>query len=140
MYLPDINVWLALSFDQHQHYAAARTWFDGLPADRRCCFCRLTQSGFLRLATNPKVNRLQTQTMSQAWAIFDKMLLDPRIGFLAEPAGLESHWRPWSQLGTYSHNVWNDAYLAAFATAAGLQVVTFDKGFAQFAGLAVTFL
>src|SRR5438876_12008684 len=117
MHLPDINVWLALSFDQHEHYAPARAWFDGVPADRKCCFCRLTQLGFLRLATNPNVNRLQTQTMSQAWAIFDNMLLDPRIGFLTEPAGLESPWRQWSQLGTFSHKVWNDAYLAAFARA-----------------------
>ena len=32
-------------------------------------------------------------------------------------------------------NVWSDAWLAAFAKAAGLGVVTFDRGFAQYQGI-----
>jgi hypothetical protein len=42
MLLPDVNVWLALTFDSHVHHPAAKTWFDGL-ADEVCFFCRLTQ-------------------------------------------------------------------------------------------------
>lgn len=140
MYLPDINVWLALNFSQHKHHNPVRSWFDALLEDRRCYFCRFTQMGFLRLSTNPKANPFQTQTMSQAWAVYNDTLLDPRIGFLTEPEGLESQWRQWSQLGTFSHHVWNDAYLAAFAHAGGYAVVTFDKGFTQYAGLAVMIL
>ena len=140
MNLLDINVWIALAFNQHQNYNSARTWFDGLPGERRCYFCRFTQLGFLRLSTNPKANPLQTQTLNQAWAVYDETLLDPRVGFLAEPEGLEGPWRQWSQLGTYSHHVWNDAYLAAFALAGGCEVVTFDKGFGQFPGLSCTII
>ena len=55
MQLPDINVWLALAFDSHIHHPDAKKWFDGLADDAICYFCRLTQLGFLRLATNPKV-------------------------------------------------------------------------------------
>lgn len=140
MYLLDINVWLALAFSQHKHHTSAHSWFGALPTNRQCNFCRYTQRGFLRLSTNPKSNPLQTQTMTQAWAIYDGLLRDPRIGFLAEPDVLESHWRQFSQLGSYSHNLWNDAYLAAFALAGNYEVVTFDKGFAQFPGLAATIL
>ena len=46
MHLPDVNVWLALTFDSHFHHPVAKTWFDGLPSDFVCFFCRLTQSGF----------------------------------------------------------------------------------------------
>ena len=35
MHLPDINVWLALTFDSHAHHPAAKTWFDGLPNRRK---------------------------------------------------------------------------------------------------------
>jgi len=37
-------------------------------------------------------------------------------------------------------NFWADAYLAAFAKTANLELITFDKGFAQFAGLRLTIL
>jgi predicted nucleic acid-binding protein len=37
-------------------------------------------------------------------------------------------------------NVWNDAYIAAFAIAGGCEIVTFDQGFKQFPGLSCTIL
>jgi predicted nucleic acid-binding protein len=52
--LPDVNVWVALTFDSHPHHPSAKTWFDGL-TDEPLFFCRMTQQGFLRLASNPKV-------------------------------------------------------------------------------------
>jgi len=54
MYLPDINVWLALAFASHKHHPAAAAWFQGVQSGESA-FCRLTQQGFLRLATTPKV-------------------------------------------------------------------------------------
>jgi uncharacterized protein len=139
-YLPDINVWLALAFNLHSKFASARTWFDALPIGSRCDFCRYTQMGFLRLSSNSKSNPLQTRTMIQAWDLYEHLILDPRVGFRNEPSGLEELWQLFSQRGTFSHNVWNDAFLAAFAQAAGLEVVTFDQGFNQFAGLQKTVL
>ena len=129
-----------MAFDQHQNHGSARTWFDRLPEESRCYFCRYTQLGFLRLSTNPKANPLQTQTLSQAWAVYDSTLLDPRIGHAAEPDDLESLWRQWTKLNTFSHNVWNDAYLAAFSVAGNYELVTFDKGFSQYKNLRYTIL
>lgn len=135
MNLLDINVWIALTFDQHQKHTSARAWFEGLPEGSRSYFCRYTQMGFLRLMTNPNINPNQTQTMSRAWVVYDYTRNDPRVGYAAEPDGLQDAWRQISQRDTFSHKLWNDAYLAAFAISGGYEVVTFDQGFAQFAGL-----
>jgi predicted nucleic acid-binding protein len=61
MFLPDVNVWLALAFDFHLHHAAAKIWFD--ESSDACCFCRWSQHGFLRLATNPVVFGMQALSL-----------------------------------------------------------------------------
>jgi predicted nucleic acid-binding protein len=88
MLLPDINVWLALTFDSHVHHPSAKMWFDGFPND----------------------------------------------------AVLETHWRNFTQHQSFSPQVWNDAYLAAFALAGNLEMITFDKAFQQYANVTCTVL
>lgn len=66
MFLPDVNLWLALAFESHVHHLSARDWFDAV-ADDSCLFCRLTQQGFLRLATNPKAFGDEAVSLSAAW-------------------------------------------------------------------------
>ena len=78
--------------------------------------------------------------MNQACRIYDELLLDYRIGFAEEPDLIEEQLRKFSQLQTFSTNVWTDAYLAAFAVAADFEMVNFDKGFAQFKNLRRTIL
>jgi toxin-antitoxin system PIN domain toxin len=67
MHLPDVNVWLALTFDSHIHHPPAKAWFDNLANDTVCHFCRLTQQGFLRLATNRRVFGKHALTLPKAW-------------------------------------------------------------------------
>ncbi len=131
MHLLDTNVWLALSFGSHSQHLVAKHWFDSI-ANGPCVFCRVTQMGFLRLATNPMVLPLDAVTLSQAWTMYDSIVASPRISFADEPTGLDARWRRNAQGKTFSPKIWNDAYLAAFAEAANLALVTFDKGFAQF--------
>lgn len=135
MHLPDINVWLALTFVTHVHHNSAQSWFDGLPGDRRCYFCRFTQQDFLRLANNPKVFPQAAVTQDVAWKLYDTIVSDTRIEFASEPPLLEPIWRQFTGLPRFSPNAWSDAYLAAFALAGGYEVVTFDKGFAQYKNL-----
>jgi toxin-antitoxin system PIN domain toxin len=139
MFLPDVNVWLALAFASHVHHNVAKNWFDGLPTDV-CSFCRMTQQGFLRLATNPRVVKADAVTLPQAWGMYDAFLADPRVAFSNEPPGVERLWRGYTQSQTFTPNVWNDAFLAAFAEAAGYELVTFDKGFTRYANLRCTIL
>jgi toxin-antitoxin system PIN domain toxin len=139
MLLPDVNIWLALTFDSHVHQPAAKTWFDAL-TDEVCFFCRMTQQGFLRLATNRHVFGMSALTLSEAWEKYDVYGSDPRVSFADEPANIEPTWRDYTERRVFSPKVWNDAYLAAFARTAGLELVTFDKGFAQYESLNCTIL
>lgn len=132
MHLPDVNVWLALTFDSHVHHPIAKAWFDNLPSGAVCLFCRLTQQGFLRLASNKTVFGAHTLTLPDAWQKYDTFLNDPRVAFSEEPADLETNWRAFTQSQTFSPHVWNDAYLAAFALAGKLELITFDKGFKKY--------
>ena len=131
MFLPDINFWVALSFDSHAHHLTAKTWFASLTG-ATCFFCRYTQRGFLRLANNPRAFPANAVWQPEAWRLYDVMMSDPLISFVQEPANVESFWRRHTQAQRFSHNMWNDAYLAAFAEAANLELVTFDQGFRQF--------
>ncbi len=133
MFLPDVNVWLALAFDFHFHHAAAKAWYDS--SRESCCFCRWTQQGFLRLATNPAAFGERAVSLKEAWQLYDAMLSDPRVAFAEEPPGLEARWRASTQRRSFSPKVWSDAYLAAFAQAASFDGVTFDKGLRQYRGV-----
>ena len=79
-YLIDINVWLALTWDQHPQHVPASRWHVSID-DAEFLFCRFTMLGFLRLLTNRQVmapHSLQPATK----AIADCYL----VGF-AEAAG-----------------------------------------------------
>lgn len=140
MLLPDINVWLALTFESHVHHSIAKTWFDGLPNETVCNFCRLTQLGFLRLSTNRKAFPHDALSLPDTWQNFDLLMSDPRVGFAEEPARIETQWRTFTQGQSFSAKIWNDAYLAAFALTAGFEVVTIDQGFQRYQPLKMTLL
>jgi predicted nucleic acid-binding protein len=54
MFLLDVNVWIALAFGTHKHHAVAKQRFAGEPTGL-FFFCRMTQQGFLRLASDTRV-------------------------------------------------------------------------------------
>ena len=131
MYLPDTNVWLALTFEAHSHHSSARSWFESIAEDI-VAFCRLTQLGFLRLATNPAVFAKEALTLQDAWGCFDRFLKDSRIEFTLEPLGLEHFFRRFTSDSSYSPKLWNDAYLAAFSVTANAHLVSFDRAFQRY--------
>ena len=105
MVLPDTNVWLALAFESHAHHGLARQWFED-EGEIGCVFCRLTQQGFLRLASNRKIFGPEALTLTRAWNCFDALLADPRVFFAAEPAGLGQLWRQYTKRRSYSPKIW----------------------------------
>ena len=125
---PDSNVWLALVWGRQSHSEPARAWFER-SAQEQFLFCRFTQLALLRLLTNVSIMGRDVKTMSSAWEIYDDCANDERIAFLAEPDGLDSRLRMFSRSRYASPRLWADAYLAAFASAAGLRLVTFDRAF-----------
>lgn len=125
--LPDVNLWLALAFESHGHQARAKVWFEGVQPDQVCAFCRMTQQGFLRLATNARAFYEEAVTLERAWQLYDAFLSDAQVAFLEEPVGIEVPWRKFTVRRTFSPKIWNDAYLAAFAEQVEGTLVTFDR-------------
>ena len=70
-----------------------------------------------------------------AWEHYDKLLTDPRVVYLSEQPAVEPQFRAFAQSESPSHERWTDAYLGAFASVTGAELVTFDQGFKRF-GLA----
>jgi predicted nucleic acid-binding protein len=92
------------------------------------------------LANNPRAFPQVAVTQADAWRLYDAFISNPRIQVAFEPPLLESLWRQSTQLPQFSPQRWSDAYLAAFAQAANFELVTFDKGFAQYRNLRQTVL
>lgn len=126
---PDINVWVALSHGNHVHHLAASDWYDTLDPEMRLCFCRFTQLGLLRLLTAEAVMGDEALNQTQAWAVFDRWVADGQAGLLDEPPGLERRFRDRTRSKQASPKAWADAYLAAFAEASQITLVTFDRAF-----------
>jgi hypothetical protein len=111
------------------HHLVARDWFDLLPPGVRFCFCRFTQLGLLRLLTAEAVMGDEVMNQSEAWAVYDRWRDDDRVRLLEEPPDLELRFRARTRLKHAAPKAWADAYLAAFAEASQLTLVTFDRAF-----------
>lgn len=139
----DANVWVALAFDTHPNHRPAVAAFQSTTPQSPALFCRSTQQSFLRLASQPAVHRLCNTgglTNRDALEMLGDFMASPSVAYRDEPAGIVPIWHRLASLPSASPHVWMDAYLAAFAMAGGFDLVTFDRGFSQFAGLSVTLL
>jgi toxin-antitoxin system PIN domain toxin len=128
---PDINVWIALTYQGHIHHGRAAEWFSTIPADSRLFFCRFTQLGFLRLLTAEAVMGDELMNQRQAWQTYDRWLQDDRVACLDEPSGLERIFRNLTRLRRPATKDWADSYLCAFASASQLSLVTFDRSLSR---------
>jgi toxin-antitoxin system PIN domain toxin len=124
---PDINVWLALTYEGHVHHVMARAWFDSIDQDSRLFFCRFTQLGLLRLLSAQSIMGDEVMNQQEAWGAYDRWLQDERVELIDEPLGLEALFRTLTRLRHPAPQDWADSYLAAFAAASHLTLVTFDR-------------
>ena len=123
---PDVNVWLALTYERHVHHTIAYDWFAAVEPRSRLFFCRFTQLALLRLLSTDAVMGDEVMNQSEAWRAYDVWLQDDRVDFLDEPAGIERRFRSATQLRRAAPKDWADSYLVAFAGVAQLTLVTFD--------------
>lgn len=135
--LPDVNVWLALSAPAHPHHETAQSYWrqDELP---RVWFNRVTMLALLRLLCQPKVMGAATISLPRATAVYEHFMEMPEVGFLNEPApcaALFTRMLAGTNGAAPLPRLVTDMYLAAFATTAGLRMVTFDRDFLRFEGL-----
>lgn len=131
--LPDVNVWLALAVQEHPHHATARQYW-AKEAAARVHFCRVTMLGLVRLLTQPRLMGRAALDASVALAHYERFAALPEVGLAAEPADTGAVMRRFAGGGLPARLI-TDAYLAAFAAAGGLRLVTFDRDFGRFDGL-----
>lgn len=131
---PDVNVWLAASVADHVHHQRVRQYWYREAADQ-LAFCRVTALGLLRLSTNSAAMNGQPLTVPEAWEAYGAFRRLPEVLLLDEPEGCEAWLERWALGNRLTPRKWTDAYLAAFAKAGGMRLVSFDGDFTQFDGL-----
>ena len=128
---PDVNVLVAASRQDHPHYVPALAWLeaalDASVAGRPLAILPMVTSGFLRLATHPKV--FADPTPIAAAQAFLRAVLDSTG---VELLTLGGEWPLFEHLCAkhgLSGNAIPDAWIAAAAQFHHVHLVTFDKGF-----------
>jgi len=131
--LPDVNVLIYAHREdapEHERYAA---WLQALTAsDEPFALSDVVLSGFLRIATNPRIFDPATPT-DPALAFCQRLVDWPRASLIM-PGG--RHWELFTGLcRDIKGPLVTDAYIAALAIEHGCELVTTDSDFARFPGL-----
>ncbi len=130
--LADVNVVFALLVEAHTHHKASWKWWEAA-ADGSVLWCLPVRLGVLRLLTNPAAmdgDPVSTETALTAWEDFarDERVVDQEVsGRRVDPFFRNN------VVGRQpAPNLWTDAWLAAYAQALGVGVVSFDRDFRSF--------
>ena len=108
--ISDVNVLLALCYEEHQFHGPAITWLNSQTA-HAVVTCRITQLSLLRLLTTRSVMMADVCTREQAWSIWHSFMSDFRLHFLNEPAPLEACFKALSAEPQLSPKLWQDAQI-----------------------------
>ena len=123
MYLLDINVLIALAWDDHEHHARAHAWFGRLASDSFAT-CNVSQSGFIRLSMNPKVVHCQ-MSITDVFEKLESFTTHPNHSF-CEDGALQKELEPWQRVT--GHVQVTDTNLLLIAHRHGRKFVTLDDG------------
>ncbi len=130
--LLDSNVWVAATFSSHEFHGIAMDVLRHANRSQLVLLCRATEMSFLRLITSTRLLArygASGMTNRHALAVVSGLKAHPGIGWADEPPGTVALWRRLADRETASPKVWMDAYLAAFAIAGSLRLVTLDTDF-----------
>ena len=134
-YLFDTSTWLAATFERHPSHSIARRALQQTTPTQPAVFCRATHISFLRLlstAVLAKTYGVPPLTNRDALAVLNALQALPQVALRDEAPGVFTLWCQMAGADTASPKVWMDAYLAAFAIAGGLQLVSLDRDFKNF--------
>ncbi|MGK2937929.1 MAG: TA system VapC family ribonuclease toxin [Solirubrobacteraceae bacterium] len=127
MGLLDVNALVALAWDSHIHHAPVRGWF-AAHASQGWATCPITESGFVRVSSNPKVlpAPIGVDAARQALAA---MRAAAGHAFLVDDVSIADADFP--RVAGYREVT--DAHLLVLARRRGTHLVTFDAGLASLA-------
>ncbi len=130
--LLDVNLLMALLWENHEHHIPARSWLKGVSA---FATCPVAQLGFARVSSHPLLGYGLTPEL--AFGVLRQFVADPRHEFV--PDDLSSTDRVvHTELMTGANQI-TDRYLVAIARQHGFSLATLDeplaRSFANEAGL-----
>ena len=127
--LLDVNVLISLAWPNHPCHEAARAWFDGHSGP--WASCHLTQAGFLRIASNPRILP-GALPIRDVYRLLQAMAEHPRHVYWPE-APAPATITLFDGSNVRGHQQVTDICLLATAIHHGGSFVTFDRAIEQFA-------
>ena len=133
-FLLDVNLLMALLWENHEHHATARRWLQSVTD---FATCPVSQLGFARVSSHPLLG--YSMSPDQAFSVLRRFLADSRHRFIPDDLSCEDRVVQTDLMG--GANQITDHYLVALARQHGLSLATFDgplaKTFADVNGLVV---
>lgn len=134
MILPDVNM-LLYAYDRgSKFHTAAALWLEKTLLEEEVFFSWHTITGFLRIATNPRI-LTNPATLDEAISIVDSWLAleNTHLVFLEK-----KNWPLFSKIlldAQANGNLVMDAHLAATAASCGATLASTDRDFTRFSGI-----
>ncbi len=121
--LLDVNALLALAWPNHQFHVAVLARLEKRPSPRWAT-CALTQLGFVRLSSNPKIVEVR-KTPAEAVALLTALTQDRQHEYLETLPALPLIANVFR--GLLGHQQVTDAYLLGVAETNGATLLTLDR-------------
>ena len=125
VFLLDVNVLVALAWPNHVHHLAAHEWFTVEP-ERRWATCPLTESGFVRVSSNPATTP-EARTPAEAIELLERIVSQPGHVFWPDEVSLATD-RTIPRQRLLGHRQVTDAHLVRLTMQHGGRLATFDRG------------
>ena len=129
-YLPDVNVLMALSNEDHAHFLLANKWLQKIDPEARFVLCPLTEAGFVRLSAAPHVGGREFR---DAVALLREMKTIPNYDYWPIGESWLEAVAPFV-FRLHGYKQVTDAYLLGLAIKQGGILVTLDTHIAPLAG------
>jgi toxin-antitoxin system PIN domain toxin len=129
VFLPDVNIWVALSDPAHIAHELATNWLLGTQG-ARLLLCPVTEAGFVRIAASPLVGK---RTVAEAMRMLAEIAALPNVAHLpVTPSWLELIAPFARRLQGYRQVT--DALLLGLAIRHDAVLVTLDRSIQALAG------
>ena len=122
--LLDVNLLMALLWENHEHHTEARAWFKNVSA---FATCPVVQLGFARVSSHPLLG--YGMTPESAFEILRRFIADPRHQFVPDDLSCADRVLR-TDLMTQSNQV-TDRYLVALARQHKFTLATLDQPLAK---------
>jgi toxin-antitoxin system PIN domain toxin len=123
-FLLDVNVLMALLWENHEHHRTARKWLHRVT---NFATCPMAQLGFARVSSHPTLG--YSMSPDQAFGVLRGLLADPRHLFVPDDLSCTDRILRTDLMA--GANQITDHYLVAIARKHKQTLATFDEGLAN---------